>query len=357
MASTVYNVGIIGYGTSAKFFHIPLVEVVPELNLYAIVQRHPTAENDASKDFPDIKRYGAVEDMMEDPLLDIVVVTTPPPTHFELTKLALENGKHVVVEKPFVPTSREANQLIDLAKMHRKLLTVYQNRRWDTDFLTVRDLVKNETLGRIVEFESHFDRYKPSLAGSKAWKTRVEPGGGAIYDLGAHLIDQVYVLFGLPKKITAFLTSQRVENPGGYNDACTVLLHYEGMMATVKVSVLSPEAAQMRFWVRGEKGSYKKLHEDCQETHLIAGMKPGNPGFGIEPEDWHGTLTTIEDGNTLSRVYRTVHPQTYVTFYTQLVQALTGDGEMPVKSEDASAVIRLIELAKQSSDEGRSVDV
>ncbi|KAL8737182.1 MAG: hypothetical protein Q9181_001939 [Wetmoreana brouardii] len=350
MASTVYNIGIIGYGTSAKVFHIPLIEAVPELNLYAITQRHPTAENDASKDLPDIKSYGAVEDVMKDPLLDIVVVTTPPPTHFQLTKLALENGKHVVVEKPFVPTSREANQLIDIAKMHRKLLTVYQNRRWDSDFLTVRDLVKNDTLGRIVEFESHFDRYKPSMAGSKAWKTRVEPGGGAIYDLGAHLIDQVHVLFGLPKKITAFLGSQRVDNPGDYHDACTVLLHYEKMVATVKVSVLSPEAAQMRFWVRGENGSYKKLHEDCQETHLKAGMKPGDLGFGIEPEEWY-------DGNPLSQTYRTVHPQTYVIFYTQLVHALAGNGEMPVKPEDASAVIRLIELAKQSSDEGRTVYV
>ena len=135
------------------------------------------------------------------------------------------------------------------------------DRRWDQDFLTIQTLLKNQTLGRIIDFESHFDRYKPSIAGSKPWKTRVEPGGGAIYDLGTHLIDQIVQLFGLPKKLTAFLGSQRLENdnPGSYDDACTVLMHYEGMMATVKVAVISPEVQQLRFWVRGEKGSYKKV--------------------------------------------------------------------------------------------------
>ena len=183
----------------------------------------------------------------------------------------------MVVEKPFVPTSKEADELITIARARSRLLTVYQSwlsthlqfkyptnnrppdRRWDSDFLTLQDLIRNNAFGRIVEFESHFDRFKPSIAGSKPWKTRPEPGGGAIYDLGTHMIDQIVVLFGLPKRITAFLGSQRVDNSGGYEDSCMVLLHYDGMMAMVKVAVVSPEAAQLRFWVRGEKGSYKKV--------------------------------------------------------------------------------------------------
>ncbi|KAL9581802.1 MAG: hypothetical protein Q9203_005754 [Teloschistes exilis] len=355
----MYNVGIVGYGTSAKVFHIPLINSVPELNLYAITQRHPTSENDGSKDHPNVKRYAAAEDMVNDSAVHLVVVTTPPITHFELARLALENGKDVVVEKPFVPTSKEADRLIDLAKKNKRHLTVFQNRRWDSDFLTLRSLLSTNTLGHIADFESHFDRYKPTLAGAKAWKTISEPGGGAIYDLGAHLIDQIYVLFGLPKRITAFLGSQRAENPGGYEDACTVLLHYDGgMTATVKVSVISLEAAQLRFWVRGEKGSYKKCHEDIQETHLTKGMGPGDQGFGVEPEDWHGTLTTVDDdGNLNARLYQTTHTETYKTFYTQLAQAIAGQGEVPVKPEDARQVIGLIELAKQSSDEGRTIEV
>ncbi|KAI4243185.1 MAG: hypothetical protein LQ352_007079 [Teloschistes flavicans] len=356
----MYNVGIVGYGASAKVFHIPLIGSVPELNLYAIVQRHPISENDASKDHPNVKRYASTDDMINDSAVHLVVVTTTPVTHFELAKLALENGKHVVVEKPFVPTWKEADQLIDLAKKNRRLLTVYQNRRWDSDFLTLRSLLQTNTLGRIVDFESHFDRYKPSLAGAKAWKTKSEPGGGAIYDLGAHLIDQIYILFGLPKKITAVLNSQLAENPGGYEDACTVLLHYNGgMTATVKVSVVSPETAQLRFWVRGEKGSYKKCHEDTQETHLTKGMTPETHGFGLEPEDWHGTLTTVDDdGHNLNAIpFPTIHTETYKTFYTRLARAVAGEGDVPVKPEDAGQVIRLIELAKQSSEEGRTIDV
>ncbi|KAL9578912.1 MAG: hypothetical protein Q9212_005416 [Teloschistes hypoglaucus] len=355
----MYNVGIVGYGSSAKVFHIPLINSVPELNFYAVVQRHPTSGNDASKDHPNVKKYAAAEQLVNDSAVHLVVVTTPPVTHFEHAKLALENGKHVVVEKPFVPTCQEADQLINLASKNERILTVYQNRRWDSDFRTLRSLLSNNALGRIADFESHFDRYKPSLAGAKAWKTKSEPGGGAIYDLGAHLIDQIYVLFGLPKRITAFLGSQRAENPGGYEDACTVLLHYDGgMTATIKVSVISPEAAQLRFWVRGEKGSYKKTHEDIQETHLTKRMGPGDQGFGVEPEAWHGTLTTVDDdGNLNTRPYPTIHAETYKTYYTQLAQAIAGKGEVPVKPVDAKEVIRLIELAKQSSDEGRTIEV
>ncbi|KAL8840556.1 MAG: hypothetical protein Q9170_001309 [Blastenia crenularia] len=358
MASKTFNVGIIGYGLSAKIFHIPFIQVVSDFNLYAIVQRQPTPEKDACQDHPGIKSYRTAEEMVRDASIDVVVITTPPTTHFELAELALEHGKHVIVEKPFVPTSSEANSLISIAKKSNRLLTVYQNRRYDSDFLTLHHLLSTHTLGRIVEFESHFDRYKPSPTNSKAWKSRPEPGGGAIYDLGTHLIDQIVLLFGQPKKITAFLGSQRGEKEAGCEDSGTVLLHYDnGMMASVKIAVVSAEIAQLRFWVRGEWGAYRKYHEDCQEAHLTQGRKVEESGFGVEPEEWYGILTTVDDGILVARPFPTAQPVSYKAFYTQFAQAVAGRGEVPVKPEDASAVIRLIELAKQSSDEGRTVDV
>jgi len=239
-----------------------LITVVPAFNLHSIVQRHPTPDNDARKDHLGIKAYSSSEEMVRDPAIDVVVITTVPTSHFELCKLALEHGKHVIVEKPFTPTSKEAEELVEIAQKHDRLLTVYQNRRWDTDFLTLSALLKDGKLGRVVEFETHFDRHRPEApAASSTWKAKPLPGGGAAYDLGTHLIDQVVVSFGLPDKITGFVGSQREHNPENVEDSCTILLHYEstGLLATVKAGVVSPEVEQLRFWVRGEKGSYKKV--------------------------------------------------------------------------------------------------
>ena len=244
-----------------QVFHIPLIEVVPELKLYAIVQRNPKPCDDAEKDHPGIKSYRSSEEMVTDSKVEVVVVTAAPASHFELAKLALEHGKHVVVEKPFTPSSKEASELIAAAKQHKRLLTVYQNRRWDSDFLTVLKLLERRTLGRVVEFETHFDRHRPDAPDpASTWKAKFVPGGGAVYDLGAHLIDQAVIAFGLPDKVTGFVGSQREQNPGGVEDSCTVLLHYgSGLLATVKAAVVSPEEQQLRYWIRGDKGSYKKV--------------------------------------------------------------------------------------------------
>ena len=244
-----------------QVFHIPLIQVITELELYAIVQRTPKPSDDAEKDLSGIKSYRSSEEMVQDSDIEVVVVTTAPTSHFELSKLALEHGKHVIVEKPFTPSSKEASELIAIAKKHDRLLTVYQNRRWDTDFLTLSKLLEQRTLGRVVEFETHFDRYRPEAPDpSSTWKAKFLPGGGAVYDLGTHLIDQVVVVFGLPDKITAFVGSQREHNPGEVEDSCTVLLHYKsGLLATVKAAVVSPEENQLRYWVRGDQGSYRKV--------------------------------------------------------------------------------------------------
>ncbi|KAJ6034779.1 uncharacterized protein N7446_009534 [Penicillium canescens] len=360
MASKTYNVGIVGYGFSAKIFHIPFVAEVPELKLYAVVQRTPKADDDAEKDHPGVKSFRTTEEMVQDPAIDIVIITTAPDSHFALSKLALEAGKHVVCEKPFTPTTQEADELIAIAKKNNKQLAVFQNRRFDADFVTLSKLIKNGSLGRISEFESHFDRHRPQepAADSHKWKNKVIPGGSAIYDLGAHLIDQAYCLFGLPQRVTGFIGSAREVNSSGFEDAFTVLLHYaNGTMVTAKATVVSPEDEQLRFWVRGDNGSFKKFHLDIQEDQLKAGIMPADNGYGREPSERYGTLTTIQGGKPVKEVVPTVEPPTYTEYYRKLVRALGGDGALPASGAEAREVIRLIELARESSRTGRTLDV
>ncbi|RJE25235.1 hypothetical protein PHISCL_02448 [Aspergillus sclerotialis] len=360
MASQSWNVGVVGYGFSAKTFHIPFVQQVPELNLYAVVQRTPKPDDDAEKDHPGIKSYRSTEDMVKDSAVDVVIITTAPDSHFELAKLALESGKHVVVEKPFTPTYKEAAELNDIAKKQNKLLAVYQNRRWDADFVTLSKLVKNNSLGRVVEYHTHFDRHRPQepSADASKWKNKVIPGGSAIYDLGTHLLDQAVQLLGMPDRVTAFIGSQRRVNTSGFEDSFTVLLHYKsGLMVTAKAGVVSAEEKQLRFWVRGEEGTFKKFHLDCQEEQLKGGMKPTDNGYGRESSERYGTLTTIKNGSPVKEVVPTVEPPTYTEYYRKLARALAGQGDLPASGTEAAQVIRLIELAKESSKTGRTLDV
>ncbi|KAJ5317671.1 hypothetical protein N7508_002179 [Penicillium antarcticum] len=360
MASKTYNVGIVGYGFSAKIFHIPFVNEVPELKLYAVVQRTPKAGDDAEKDHPGVKSFRATEEMVQDPAIDIVIITTAPDSHFALSKLALEAGKHVVCEKPFTPTTQEADELVAIAKKNNKQLAVFQNRRFDADFVTLSKLIKNGSLGRISEFETHFDRHRPQepAADSHKWKNKVIPGGSAIYDLGAHLLDQAYVLFGLPQRVTGFIGSAREVNASGFEDAFTVLLHYaNGTMVTAKATVVSPEDEQLRFWVRGDNGSFKKFYLDIQEDQLKAGIMPADNGYGREPSERYGTLTTMQGDKPVKEVVPTVEPPTYTEYYRKLVRALSGDGALPASGAEARDVIRLIELARESSRTGRTLDV
>lgn len=194
---------------SAKIFHIPFVAATRRLRLHSIVQRKPSEGNSAPDDHPELKHYTSFDQAIQDPDVDIIVLSTPPNTHFDQTKRAIQAGKHVLAEKPFVPTSAEAEELVRLAKEKGKLLCVYQNRRWDADFLTVQHLLQEGKLGRIYEFETHFDRYRPD--GPRSWKSTLTmaDGNGAIYDLGTHLLDQVYVLFGKPTAACQYYSSPR----------------------------------------------------------------------------------------------------------------------------------------------------
>lgn len=233
--------------------HLPL-----EFKLYGIVQRSPKPGDDSTKDHPDVKSWRSVDEVYKDSNVDVVVLTTTPETHYSMAKAALESGKHVVVEKPFVPSSKEASDLIEIAKKNGKLLTVYQNRRWDTDYLTVRKVMAEGSLGDIVEFETHYDRYRPEVP-QGTWKGEERPANGSIYDLGTHLLDQIYHSFSMPKRVTGFVGFQRQGPPKGPHDSFTVLLHYPNKLVTVKAAILSIEEEQLRFWIRGTKGTFKKV--------------------------------------------------------------------------------------------------
>lgn len=265
----------------------------------------------------------------------------------------------MVVEKPFTPTSKEAFQLVDLAKQEGVLLTVYQNRRFDTDFLTLRKLIDEGKLGRVVEFETHFDRHRPEMPAVQSWKTTPESYSAA-FDLGSHLIDQVVSIYGLPEKLTGFVGTQRgARNTTGLEDSFTVLLHYPDMVAVAKAAVVSPEQNQLRFWVKGEKASFKKFHLDPQEDQLKAGLRPGDKGYGEEPEEYAGVLCTAKDGKFHTEVVAPSQLATYCEFYRRLANAINSDdvSKLPVDPAQAAQVIRLIELARESTREGKTLVV
>lgn len=343
---------------SAKVFHIPLIQTTPSFRLAAIVQRKPTPENSAPADHPTAKHHTSTDTLLADPSIDIVIVTTPPDSHFALCTAALKAGKHVFVEKPFVPTSAEATSLIETARAAGKLICVYQNRRWDSDFLTFRKLQKDGTLGRIVEFETHFDRHR--AAKPETWKGQLlmDNGGGMIYDLGSHLLDQAYVAFGLPVDVTGIFANQRGEGEGAEPDAITVLLRYkDGLLVTAKASIMSIDTAQLRYWVRGTEGSYKKYHLDCQEDQLKAGLKPGDKGFAVEDVEASGTLVRVVGGKPVAERFVNIEPETYGALYRGFAEAVEkGDeGLVPVKAAEARDVLRIIEAARESAKTGKAV--
>ncbi|KAI0100475.1 NAD(P)-binding protein [Hypoxylon sp. NC0597] len=368
-SNSILNVGVIGYGLSATIFHIPFITTTPTLKLHSILQRNPNqSASSAPRDHPDVKHFTSLDQFLADEDLDVVVVTTPPQTHFSFTQQALQAGKHVLVEKPFVPTAAEADALISLSREKGRLICVYQNRRWDSDFLTVKKLLADgNTLGRIVEFETHFDRFRLEKPASWKGSLGMDQGGSALYDLGTHLIDQVYVLFGMPRSVFATLVSQRdgllsgPQHPDLEPDSVTAQLFYEdGLIAFVRIAVASAETRQPRFWIRGTKGSYRKDGLDPQEPQLKSGMKTNDANFGRESPEWNGKLTLVGDnGSMLERDCPNVEPETYSKIYELWGHAATRNREqdVPVPASQARDVLRIIEAIKESARSRREIEL
>lgn len=344
--------------SAVKLFHIPFITSSADWTLHAIVQRSPTPISSAASDHPEIQVYGDVYDMFADAAIDLVIVATTPESHFALTQSALQHGKHVLVDKPFVPSSREADILIACAKEVKRLLCVFQNRRWDTDFLTVRQLIADGTLGRVVEYETHFDNYATSPVRTWHGRLGMSEGGGVLYDLGVHMIDQAYVLFGMPHSVTALLQNAR-QDGSGIPDSMTVLLGYgqDGTLVTIKASPLSIETEQLRFLVHGTRGSYRKTWLDVQEEQLQAGRAPTDDGFAHEDESRHAHLTILQNGQPVCQRIPGLKPQTYGQLYKELATALASSDEeaVPVKAVEARNVLRILEAVVKSSESKMTV--
>jgi len=336
------QVALIGYGYAGRTFHAPLIRATPGLELTAITSSRPER---VRADLPRILVVPSPEEAWALPSVELVVIATPNDTHVPIATGALAAGKHVVLEKPFAPTLEEARALASLAKSTHRVLAVFQNRRWDGDFLAVTDLVARAVLGELSHFESHFDRYRPLVR--DRWRERAGAGSGLWRDLGPHLVDQALRLFGLPDRVTASLAAQRAGAQS--DDWAHVILEYSRLRAILHTSVLVA-APLPRFIVHGRAGSWIKYGVDVQERQLVAALTPQDAGSTHDTE--HALLV---DGLSGTESETPIPRGDYRQFYMQVRDALRGAGSNPVPPEQVLPVIAVVETAIRSSAEGRAL--
>lgn len=364
---------VLGIGLAGLTFHVPFILALPDIfTLHAVLERNPQSiGGKVHERFGVIvKIYTTLEAVLNDTEVELVIVGTPNHTHYEFAKASLQAGKHVLVDKPVTATSEEARELGELARAKGLVLYPFQNRRWDSDFLALRRLIAlpdhfPHSLGTIIEFESHYDRYRKGLKGT--WKDEPLAANGQTYDLGSHLIDQTLTLFGRPEKLTAFTQNVRGVGSPQVDDTFTILMQYPAgsdiphpMTAILRAHILSVRSLQPRYIVRGTRGTYTKLGVDIQEDQLKTLTRPDailEEGFGKEPEALWGTLETLEaDETTVSkRIWPSTDAGSYVDLFKNLGAAIRNGAEPAVKWEEATAVIEMVELAYQSSREGMTL--
>jgi scyllo-inositol 2-dehydrogenase (NADP+) len=342
------EVGLVGFGLAGRAFHAPVIRAVPGLHLAAIVQRRG---NEAAEKYPDVRIARSLDELLAMTEIRLVVIATPNETHYPFARQCLEAGRDVIVDKPFTTTLDEATALAELAKKRKLLLTVYQNRRYDGDFQAIRQLVEAGTLGRLVRFETSYDRYRPQLKPG-AWREAARPGSGILFDIAPHLIDHATVLFGLPEAITADV---RMEREGAAaDDAFDITLHYShGMRAVLRSSILAA-APRPRFVLLGTQGSFVKQTFDPQEMNLRRGCIPDDRPWGFEPEEDWGVLT-VPSGDVFEE--RRIPSATcdYRDYYANIRDAMGGRVALAVTPGYAIDVMRMLELARESNETRRTV--
>jgi predicted dehydrogenase len=341
------NTAIIGFGLSGRAFHAPFLEKHEGFSLTSVVERN----GETAKGFyPDVRIVKDYRDLLEDNSLGLVVIASPNIYHVEQARELLEAGKHIVIEKPFTPTSAEADELIKIAEKAGRKIFVFQNRRWDGDFKTVQQVAYNGYLGEIIEYEAHFDRFAPGARRS-AWRDEPLPAGGVLYDLGSHLIDQALVLFGLPQSVYADIRSQRTGSK--VDDYFHVHLYYNRLKVILKASMFVMEPGP-RYILHGTKGSFIKYGFDPQEEMLKQGHMPDSPDWGKEDPDYWGILNAEMHGQ---QFYGTIETEAgnYMGFYDNVHDVITKGAEQAVRPEEARNVIRIIELAFESKIKGAIV--
>lgn len=341
--------GLASYGMSGIVFHAPLLHAHPGFFLKSVVQR---SRRDAGDRYPGIKIEKDFKGLLQDDEIELIIVNATNDTHLSFTKSALEAGKHVIVEKPFVNTVKDGRLLLELAEKTGKVLSVFQNRRWDSDFLTVQKVVKTGLLGRIVEYIGSFDRYRNFIQ-ENTWKEDTGPGSGLLYNLGPHLIDQALVLFGNPEALQADI--RKVRTGTKVDDYFDISLYYPGLKARVHSSYLVREPFP-RFTLHGTSGSFIKYGLDPQEEALKAGGIPGSPGWGIEDESIRGILNTEWKGIHIQGKITSEHGD-YLAYYENIYEAIRNGRPLSVPARESLANIYVIEKAFESIWEGKVVSL
>jgi scyllo-inositol 2-dehydrogenase (NADP+) len=338
------QVGLIGFGLGGRVFHAPIISAVPGLQLAAIVER---SGDSARANYPNVRIVRSVGELLSIDSIELVVVTTPNQTHLDLARQCLQAGRHVVVDKPFAPTSVEAAEMVRIAQERGRLVTVYQNRRWDGDFLTVRRIVQDSSLGRLVHFESHMERYRPVLK-AEAWRELPTPGSGLWFDLGPHLLDQAFVLFGAPEAMTAELRAER--DGAVVDDAFDVVLHYPKLRVLLRSNLLTCVPGP-RFRLNGTQGSFVKYGTDPQEEALKRGERLDQLNWGQEPSENWGTLS-IAEGEKITATRIPTETGDYSRYYQNVRDAIISGAPLDVSPQHALRIMHALELGMESSRRG-----
>ncbi|NCI50590.1 Gfo/Idh/MocA family oxidoreductase [Sediminibacterium roseum] len=340
---------ILSFGLSGKAFHAPFIDLHKGFELTGIWER---TKSESVHFYPGTTIYRSLEEILADDSIELVVVNTPTATHFDYTKKVLEAGKHAVVEKAFTTTTAEAIELKKIAEEKNSVLSVFQNRRWDSDFKTVKKIIDEDWLGEIMEVEIHFDRYKEELS-PKPHKEIPAPGAGILNDLSPHLIDQALVLFGMPEAVFADL---RMTRPGSKVDDYFEILFYYPMLRVRLKSGYQVREPFPAYVVHGRKGSFLKSRADVQETMLVANHKPNLTDWGTEPESEQGLLHTEKDGEVIRRKVPTLQGN-YYDYYDGIYESIRNNKPVQVSAEDGIRVMRIIDTCFESSRQRRALPI
>lgn len=349
METRIINIALCSFGMSGRVFHAPFISLHPGLNFYGVWER---TKKLAQEKYPGVKTFRTLEDMLADDQVELVIVNTPSVTHFEYARQAILTGKHVVVEKPFTATVKQAKELIELAQKHGVQLSVYHNRRYDSDYRTLKKVLDAQWLGEIVDVSIHYDRFVPELS-YKAHKETPTPAVGCLYDLGSHLIDQALQLFGMPVALFADIAINRPNSK--VDDYFDLKLFYPAHRVTLKSSYYVRETLP-GYQLHGKKGSFIKPKTDVQEAQLQTGIIPGGGDWGTEPESERGLLHTEKDGKLIRECIISERGN-YGDYYEGIFQCLRNGAPVPVNATDAMNVIHIIETAIKSNKERKVIEL
>ncbi|MEQ7798468.1 Gfo/Idh/MocA family oxidoreductase [Pedobacter sp. ASV1-7] len=329
--------GLLAFGMSGKVFHAPFIDAHPGFKFHAVLERN---QKNAAQEYPGVKSYDSFDELIADPIIELVIVNTPNFTHVDYTRKCLQAGKHVLVEKPFTPTSAEAKELFDLARSVGKKIFIYHNRRWDSDCTSIQKVVESGQLGQINEVHYRYDRYRKAI-GPKTFKEEPNPASGLLYDLGPHLLDQAISLFGKPISFYKVLGKHR-ENTK-VDDYFMIHLAYPNDLNIFLTSSLLVADPQKAFVLHGSAGSFVKGRSDVQEEQLLKGMKLNNPVYGIEPVESKGRLTIIDDQGNPQVSYVDSEDGNYIGLFEAVYQAIVNDVPYPVTEDQIITQLEILE--------------